>query len=152
MPPVVDLKSDLFPDKIAEIPAPDPARARGRPIVAAFSVANAADDSDGSKYLLAELPSDCILDSRTFFKVDDTGFAAIRIGTASDAEALVAQLKSAEAIARPVEDGDANHGLPLWEVLGLAADPGGFIGIYQHAIANATGAGTLKGEIHYRYR
>ena len=150
--PVVKKKSDLFMDKIAEIPAPDPARARGRLIVAAFTVANAADDLDGSSYLLASLPSDCILDSRTFFKVDDTGFAAIRIGTLSDPEALVAQLKSAEAVARPIADGDANHGLPLWEVLGLSADPGGVIDIYQHAIANATGAGTLKGAFHYCYR
>lgn len=149
---VVEKKSDLFADKIAEIPAPDPARARGRPIVAAFTSTNAADDSNGSSYLLASLPSDCILDSRTFFKVDDTGFAAIRIGTLSDKEALVNQAKAAEAIARPIADGDANHGLPLWEVLGLASDPGGFIDIYQHAIANATGAGTLKGEFHYRYR
>lgn len=152
MPPVVDLKSDLFPDKIAEIPAPDPARARGRPIVAAFAVANAATDSDGSKYLLAELPSDCILDSRTFFKVDDTGFAAIRIGTRSDVDALVSVLKSAGAFVDPIARGGAAHGNPLWEVLGLEADPGGFIGIYQHAIANATGAGVLVGEIHYRYR
>lgn len=150
--PVVKKMSDLFADKIAEIPAPDPARARGRPIVTAFTVTNAADDSLGSVYLLAALPSDCILDARTFFKVDNTGFAAIRIGTLTDPEALVAVLKSAGTFVDPVTRGGAMHGKPLWEVLGLDADPGGFIEIFQHAIANATGAGTLVGEIHYRYR
>lgn len=150
--PIVKKKSDLFPDRAAEEPAADPARARGRPIVAAFTATNAADDSLGSTYLLAELPSDCILDALTFFKVDDTGFAAIRIGTLADAEALVAVQKSAGATVTPITRGGADHGKPLWEVLGLASDPGGFIGIYQHAIANATGAGTILGEIHYRYR
>lgn len=150
--PVVQRKSDLFADKIAEIPAPDPARARGRPIVAAFTATNAADDSLGSTYLLASLPSDCILDSRTWFKVDDTGFAAIRIGTLGDPEALVNVAKSAGAMVEPVARGGADHAKPLWEVLGLAADPGGFIDIYQHGIANATDAGTLQGEFHYRYR
>jgi hypothetical protein len=150
--PIVKRKSDLFPDKIAEIPAPDPAQARGRPIVAAFTSTNAADDLLGSTYLLASLPSDCILDSRTFFKVDDTGFAAIRIGTLADPEALVNVAKSAGAMVEPITRGGAAHAKPLWDVLGLDADPGGFIDIYQHGIANATGAGTLKGEFHYRYR
>ncbi len=150
--PVEERKSDLFPDKIAEIPAPDPARARGRPIVAAFTATNAADDSAGSTYLLASLPSDCILDPRTWFKVDETGFAAVRIGTLADDEALLAVAKSDADFQEPIARGDENHGLPLWEVLGMAADPGGFIDIYQHGIANATDAGELLGEFHYRYR
>ncbi|MFN3953215.1 MAG: hypothetical protein ACK4LQ_02100 [Pararhodobacter sp.] len=149
---VVNQKSNLFADRLLDEVVPDPARARGRPIVIAGRAENAADDSEGSKYLLFEAPSDCIVDPRTAFQVENTGFAAIRIGTRTDPEALVSQLKSAENVATPVAQFDANHGLPLWQVLGLEADPGGNIGIYQHAIANATGAGHLLFEIHYRYR
>ena len=132
---------------------PDPARARGRPIVAAGSVANGASDSSGSTYHLADLPSDCILDSATGFQVENWGFAAIRLGTRSDVDALASVLKSAGTVVSPiVKYAAASHGKPLWEVLGLADDPGGTIGIYAHAIADATGAGSMAFEIHYRYR
>lgn len=144
---IVKKKSDWHGDKV------DPARQKGRLIVAALSVANAADDSDGSSYHLLDLPSDCILASGTAFRVQDWGFAAIRIGTKSDVDALVSQLKSAENVANPVAKfASGFHGLPLWQALGLSADPGGTIGLYAHAIANATGAGAMQAEIHYLYR
>lgn len=130
----------------------DPAKLRGRPIVTTFTATNAATDSSGSKYLLCKLPSCAILDALTAFQVENWGFAAIRIGTADDVDALVAVLKSAGTTVSPVAQFDAKHGKPLWEVLGLAADPGGDIALYAHAIANATGAGTLLGEVHYRFR
>ncbi len=143
---VVKVKSDLT------VGEPDPARHRGRPIVAALAVANAATDSIGSKYHLIDLPSCAILDARTAFQVQNWGFADIRIGTESDNDALVSVLKSAGNVVSPVVQFDAKHGKPLWQVLGLAADPGGMIGIYAHAIAAATGAGTMLAEIHYRFR
>lgn len=130
----------------------DPAKVRGRPIVAAGTVTNAATDSNGSSYHLVDLPSCAILDARTAFQVQNTGFAAIRIGTKTDVDALVSVLKSAGNVVSPVAQFDAKHGKPLWEVLGMAADPGGMIGLYQHAIADATGAGSMLFEIHYRFR
>jgi len=84
--------------------------------------------------------------------VSGWGFAAVRIGTKTDVDALVAVVTSAAAVVNPVAIGDAKHGVPLWQVLGLAADPGGNIGLWAHAIANATGAGSLKGKFAYRYR
>jgi hypothetical protein len=151
--PVVNLKSTVFKADSDPLGAePKPELARGRPIVITGSMANGATDSAASKYLLGELPSDCILDTRTFFKVDLWGFADIRIGTFTDPAALVTQTKATEAIATPVDVGDAKHGMPLWQACGLAADPGGNIGIYAHAAAGATGAGSMKFEIHYRYR
>jgi len=51
----------------------------------------------------------------------------------------------------PIAQGDANHGLRLWEVLGLAASPGGNIALYAHAEANATGAGSMPFRIAYLY-
>jgi len=130
----------------------DPAKARGRPIVTTFTVTNAATDSNTSRYHLCDLPSCAILDARTAFQVQNWGFAAIRIGTYDDVDALVAVLKSAGNVVSPVVQFDAKHGKPLWEVLGLAADPGGQIGLYAHAIADSTGAGSMMGEVHYRFR
>lgn len=151
---VVTEKSNLFKQPSDPLGAePKPELARGRPIVATGLMTNLATDNTGSKYLLAEVPSDAILDTRTFFKVDTWGYADIRIGTFSDPAALVNQLKSLETIATPVDVGDAKHGMPLWQACGLAADPGGNIGIYAHgSVANATGAGSMRFEIHYRHR
>lgn len=143
---IVEEKSDLFGADV------DPAKARGRPICSTLTVTNAATDSSGSTYLLGKFPSECILDSRTAFQVENWGFATVNIGTADDIDALGTVLKSAGNVYSPVAFGDSRHGLPLWEALGLAEDPGGEIALYAHASANATGAGSLKAEIHYRFR
>lgn len=143
---VVNIKSGVVSKET------DPAKARGRPIVIAGDIANTATDNNGSRYLLAMLPSAAILDARTAFQVQNWGFATVSIGTRTDVDALVQVLKSAGNVVSPVVQFDAKHGLPLWQVLGLAADPGADIGIYAHAIADATGAGSMKFEIHYRFR
>lgn len=152
--PVVNLKSTVFKQDSDPLGAePKPELARGRPIVVTGSIANGATDSQNSKYLLCELPSDCILDTRTFFQASTWGYADIRIGTFSDPAALVSQTRAAETIVTPVDVADAKHGMPLWQACGLAADPGGIIGIYAHgSVAAPTGAGTAKFEFHYRYR
>lgn len=150
---VVKTKSDLFPDLQAGGVTPDPARARGRSIAIAFTVANLADDSSLSQYHLCDIPADAILDSRTAFLVSGWGFATVNIGTRTDVDALVTVAKSAGATVAPIAFGDAKHGLPAWEALGLAAAPdNGVIGLYAHATAGATGAGSMKGEVHYRFR
>lgn len=151
--PIVKVTSDLVKDY--NNPASreaDPAKVRGRPIVAAGRVANAASDLSGSKYHLIDLPSAAILDSATAFQVQNTGFAAIRIGTETDVAALVSVLKADGNVVSPVTKFGTAHGKPLWELFGLPSDPGGTIGIYQHAIANATAAGSMLFEIHYRFR
>jgi hypothetical protein len=131
----------------------DPARARGRPVVCADTMANAATDSIGSKYLIGMFPAECILGSGTFFKVDTWGYVDIRIGTFTDPAALVSQTRATAAIVAPIAQGDGRHGQPLWQQLGMAANPGGEIGLYFHgSVAAAAGAGTSKYEVHYRTR
>ncbi len=142
--PVVNGKSDLFGADV------DPARARGEPVVIALTCTNAASDSSGSKYLLCRIPAEAILDARTDIKADTWGFATLSIGTFDDVDALVSAARAASH--KPITVNDAKHGLPLWEQLGLAANPGGDIALYAHGTANATGAGSLKAEFHYRYR
>lgn len=150
---VVKKKSDLFPERPLDSDAPDPSKARGRLIVATFTVANEATDNNLSMYKLATVPADALWDEATSFKVDAWGFAAIRVGTKTDVDALVSVLKSAGTYVNPVLVGDGKHGLPIWQALGMAEPPeSGLIDIYAHAIADATGAGTLKGKIAYRFR
>lgn len=148
--PIVKGKSDLIADQrpLANIPKAE--RARGRPIVAAGTVAHLATDLATSKYLLAEIPADAIFDPRTAFKSDTwmTG-ANIKIGTETDDDALYTGAKGANI--QPIAFGDAKHGLPAWQVLGLAARPDtNVISLWLHAPADATGAGSAKFEIHYR--
>ncbi len=149
---VVNLKSNLFGDYLAGIDNPDPELARGRPIVATGSVENGATDSSLSTYKLASLPSNCILGDRTKFDVENWGFATVNIGTLTDVDALITIAKSSGNTVSPVVFGDAKHGKRLWEVLGLAADPGGVIDIYAHASAGATGAGSMPFQFEYFWR
>lgn len=130
----------------------DPVFKAARMVVVTGSVANAASDSSGSKYLLAELPSDCILFELTGFAVANWGFAQVNIGTKTDPVALVTVLKSAGATVRPIAMGDARQGKRLWEALGLAADPGGVIQLYAGATAAATAAGSMLFQIAYLVR
>lgn len=150
---VVEVKSNLVGDYAANTQPADPELVAGRPIVATGSVANAAADNAGSMYHLADIPAYAILDSRTAFDVENWGFATVNIGTKDDATALTTVLKSAGNTVSPIAFGDANHGLPLWQVLGLAAEPAsGVISLYAHGPADATGAGSMPFEIHYRAR
>lgn len=153
---VVSGKSDLVTNylaaHIADTAPPDPVRARGRPIYAIGTVTNAATDSNLSMYHLADLPADCILLEDTAFDVENWGFAQVVIGTKTDTDALLDVLKSAATTQRPVVFGDAKHGKELWEVLGLASNPGGVISIYAHAEAGATGAGNMPFQFVYAYR
>lgn len=150
---VVHIKSDLTATAASPASAavPDPARARGRIVVAAGTVTHSATDTAASIYHLADIPADAILDKSTAFKTDTWNMGAnVGIGTKTDNDALFTGAKGA-ALA-PVAFGDAKHGLPLWQVLGLAAAPeSNVIGIYLHGLANATLAGSAKFEIAYRY-
>lgn len=138
---IVNTKSTLFRGDAGAVL--DPLVARGYRRTAIGKAVNAAGDSDGSKYLLAELPSHAILARGTLFHVENWGFAAIRIGTFATAGALVSVLKSAATTQAPVTALIETTGARLWQTMGLAADPGGVLGLYAHAIANATGAGDM---------
>ncbi|HMO07026.1 MAG TPA: hypothetical protein PKD10_05180 [Paracoccaceae bacterium] len=150
--PIVIKRSTIITDPRQLEPGPDPVFARGRPIVSAFSVANAADDSSGSMYHLVDLPSDCSLDHVTAFQVQNWGFAAVRIGTRSSIAALVSVARADANVHVPMAIFDARWAKPLWQQLGLSADPRGMIGLWAHAIAGATGAGSMLCHIGYRFR
>lgn len=148
---VVTGKSDLIHDYLnpTSLP-PDEHFLRGQLRFATGTVANLATDSAGSKYLLCRVPSDALLDERTALQVQNWGFAQVQIGTKTSATALLDVARSAANVQNPVAFGDASHGKRLWERLGMTADPGGEIGLWAHAAAGATGAGSLKFAIAWR--
>lgn len=130
----------------------DPQAIAGFLRIATGIVANLSTDNTGSKYHLCDLPSDCYLDPDTAFDVEFWGFATVNIGTETATTALMTVARSAAVTQRPVVFGDARHGKELWEVLGMASNPGGFIGIWAHGPANATGAGNMPFAIKYIHR
>jgi len=147
--PIVNLKSDLYRDEQAGGRVPDALLVKGRMKTATGTLTNGATDLNTSMYLMAELPSHVIIDPDTEFKVSGWGYVDLRIGTKTDVTAFVNLLVAAATTQPMVVKFDANHGKALWEVAGLAEDPGGVIGIYAHAVANATGAGTMPFVIKY---
>ena len=150
--PVVEVNSSLFPDRAAGEAGADTLYTHGRVYVASGTVSNAADDSNTSKYRLCDLPWDALLHPDTQFDVENDGFAAIRIGTEDDVDALVSQTQATENIITPVAFGDANFLLPLWQVLGLAEMPLGVCTLYKHAVADAAGAGSMPFRVVWIHR
>ncbi|MBU2867016.1 hypothetical protein [Pacificibacter marinus] len=147
---IVALLSNLIKDfSDVDGVGPDPCEARGRLVIATGTISNEADDSDTSTYHLCDIPSYALLDPSTFFDVTSDGFAAIAIGTLTDSTAFVDQTQATENLITPVAQGGADHGKRLWEVLGLSEDPGGMIGIYKHAAADAAGAGSMPFRLAY---
>lgn len=140
---VVTSNSDLYRDDLSTDNPVEAMRLKGVLRASIGSVANLATDSSGSMYKLGEIPSYAILSEDTFFDVENWGFAQVVIGTKTDTDALLDVARSAATTQSPIAIGDANHGKRFWEVLGLAADPGGVIPLYAHAEAGATGAGTM---------
>lgn len=150
---IVKGQSDLISDPSKMYSGADPEITRGRPIVSAGRVTNAATDSAGSKYHLVDLPADALLDALTTFKVDGWGFATVSIGTEIDIDALVTVAKSAGALVTPVTRLGAWHQKRIWEVVGLAKPPANnIVSLWAHGPANATAAGSMVFEIHYRFR
>lgn len=148
--PIVNVVSDLITDLRITKVVPDPARSSGKGRCAAGTVNHSATDSANSTYYLCDIPADAILDSRTAFKTDTWNMGAnVSIGTQTAPTALYNGAKGA-AVA-PVAFGDAKHGLPAWQQLGLAARPAtGVLSLYLHGLSNATATGSAKFEVHYR--
>ena len=149
--PVRNKVSDAITDPRLDQNPQDPARQRGRPVNIAFTATNVLDDDSGSIFHLCDIPADAILDRQTSFFVTNWGYATVNVGTRSAATAFFTGLRSANTIT-PITIGDTRHGLPAWQQLGLSAAPiDNVISLFAHAPANATVAGSLRGEVVYRH-
>lgn len=149
MPVRPNVGSDLITDQRLDQNPPDPAKARGVAHCIAGTMTNLSTDSSTSTYLLCQIPANAILDARTAFSTAGAGFATINVGTRVNSTALYTGAKA--AIINPIAMGDAKHGLPAWQQLGLSAPPdGNMIDLIFTASANATGNGTMPFEIWYR--
>lgn len=124
--------------------APDYTTARGVVHRTAGRVDNASADSNGSKYVLATLPSACVLlVEDSIVDLQNWGYAAATIGDPSDTDSLLASVTiSGESDVRALgAHADSNWNKPLWEALGMSEDPGGLIELAIHTAAGATGDG-----------
>lgn len=149
--PVRNKVSDAITDPRLDQNPQDPARQRGRPVVLTFTALNLIDDDSGSTWFLGEIPADAILDRATSFLVTNWGYATVNVGTRTAPTAFFTGLRTANII-NPIAIGDARHGLPAWQQLGLPAAPAdNLIQLFAHAPANATVPGNLRGEIVYRH-
>lgn len=150
--PVRNKVSDAITDPRLDQNPQDPARQRGRPVVVTFTATNLTDDDSGSTFVLCDIPADAIIDRATSFFVTNWGYATINIGVLGALTALVnGGLRTANII-NPITIGDARHGLPAWQQLGLAAAPAdNNIRLICSTVANPTVAGNLRGEVVYRH-
>lgn len=147
---IVNLKSDLYRDELAGGQVPDFMQVSGRLYQAVGTLTNGSGDSAGSTYRICDVPSDAILTTLCAFDVENWGFADVRIGTLEDVDALVSAARVDAVTQLPVLFG-VNHTQRAWEHLGLAADPGGHIPLYAHAVADATGAGSMPFRVVWAY-
>lgn len=110
------------------------------------SISNAADDSNGSSFNLVRLPSNVIMRPESWVDLRGFGFAAASVGIASARTGLLASTTIAglSAVTPLFAASTAKWGKELWEQLGLAADPGGYLDIAVWVAANATAAGSMK--------
>lgn len=108
--------------------------------------------AQNDRVLLAKLRSDTIINpvgSRIWF--DDFGTSiTMDVGSTANENALVAAQDIATAagscdLLKTVDI--ANYWKPLWELLGLSADPGGFIEIFAKMKGGNPDAGTLTWQI-----
>lgn len=156
--PIVKLKSEEVFGPVDSITgrhgAPDYRQARGVKFSAEGKVANAATDLSGSTYTLAEIPSTAILDPDCTIDLQNWGFTIAKIGIDSDTDALlsVADTGVLADVSKFTDLGlfGTKWNKPLWEQLGLAADPGGKIALKIFTEANAGGAGSAPFRIVWK--
>lgn len=108
--------------------------------------------AQNDRVLLGNLPSDLIVNPVTsVIWFDDLGTSiTMDVGSTATENALVAAQDVATAAGsclfyKSVDV--ANYWKPLWEVLGLSSDPGGFIPIYAKLEGGDPGTGTMTWQI-----
>ena len=131
----------------------------GQPVKSAlFEVAVANGDSIASSHYFARLPSNAIiLPASSLYCSAITGVTSYSVGVTnrkgvSVANALInAQtLEAAATVSLVANVGAANLRKRLWQLLGLANDPGGLLHVYGSMNAAATAAGVITGVILYQ--
>lgn len=150
---IVEVKSSIFGAVSGGAYVPPNASSRdGKEHIIQGSVANGANNSSGSKYLLCSLPWSAILLPETAFRTDGWGFAQVQIGPVEAPTGLLNAAKGVSTTGQtPVVIFGANWNEPLWQACGLAAMPvdNGYADLWATTIAGATGAGAMQFMIRY---
>ena len=148
-----DVKADTFGNVAAGAYAAPFASARdGRIHRTAGRVSALSTDNNGSRFLIAQIPTSAIILPQSFIRTDNWAFAQAVIGTIAVPTGL---LNVARATGGATGNAlstifGAKWAQPAWQQAGLAAAPAvPLLDIFAHAIADATGAGTIDFDIWY---
>lgn len=126
--------------------APNGASRQGQLTRVAGTVANLADDSSGSTFLVCEVPASAIILPESKIKGDGWGFAQFVLGCEQDPDILLDAATSGLSSSGTaiVAQFGAIWNKPLWEQCGLAADPLKPMRLILTAEADAAGAGSAS--------
>lgn len=160
---VVTLKSTQITNRDA-VPAvrSNTVNSYGRKRVTGGMVAAANGDSIGSKYILAQIPSNARITELTLsctaitsgaadfglYQTTQAGGVVVAVSAFSAAKSIAAALKNA-TILRDNTFTPALMEKPIWQVLGLAADPGGFYDIVATLTAATTASGNMGVDVEF---
>lgn len=164
--PVVTNKSAAITNRDAVPKVLNMARTTGAPLLVAYgTVAVANLDSIGSKYIFCSLPSNAMVadvkltsaDIGTTFAADfgiykntQDGGAAVDVDLFGSAVSLNGGALSKSSITHESTVYPyTSRNMPLWQALGLSADPGLIYDVVATATAASDAAGTMLLEVEY---
>lgn len=144
---IVNKYSVIYPDPDTQPQAPIPAKYKRGPVKTSMpSVAITNGDSATSTFHLVKLPSTCVLhNSSKVYHQAIAGVTTAHIGTEDDPDALLASSNISTGSAKSlITDTNAfSQDRELWELLGMAEDPGGEIALILTINADATATGKV---------
>ncbi|WP_226779014.1 hypothetical protein [Oceaniglobus trochenteri] len=150
--PIVKQKSSIFGTTgEAGYTSPNSSSRNGRINRVVGTVTCAATDLQGSEYLVAQVPSSAIMLPESAIRTTAWGFAQAVIGVKGDTDALldVAKATGGATGNKPITIFGSLWNKPLWQQLGMAADPGHAIDLIVFTEGDATAAGTLEFDLSF---
>ena len=125
--------------------APNGSSRNGRINRVAGIVANSLTALTGSRYLICQIPSSAIMLPESAIKTTGWGFAQATIGTPDLLTGLldVAKATGGTTGNKPITIFGATWNKPIWQQLGLAADPGHPVDLVVSTATDATVAGQI---------
>jgi len=142
---IVTSKSSVYGTNATGYTAPNSSSRAGRITRVAGTVTCGATDSAKSTYLVCDVPSSAILLPESAIKTTGWGFAQAIVGVAAATTGLLNVTKATGGAAgnKPIVIFEAKWNKPIWEQLGLVADPGMPLTLIVSTIADATIAGQI---------
>jgi len=142
---IVNKKSSVYGTNATGYTAPNSSSRAGRITRIVGSVSCEATDNAKSTYVVCDVASSAILLPESAIKTTGWGFAQAIVGVATATTGLLNVSKATGGASgnKPVTIFGAKWNKPIWEQLGLSADPNKPLTLIISTIADATGAGAI---------